>query len=206
MHVAGIDWSLTKIGVRVFRSDGSTSGALVESKPLGSTLDSRLTRTRSAVRRTLAAALVGYDKETDPLPLFLIEAPIYGNVNITDKVTGKLKPMGGGSHAHDRSGGWWLLVHLLAKEGLVVEVQNSTIKRYITTKGNASKDAVLAAAVKHFPHIDIADNNVADACALAAMGARRLGFPQELGKLNTIAESALDVVPWPQLVDRKTTE
>lgn len=83
--------------------------------------------------------------------------------------------------AHDRAGLWWLVVARLTGAGLnVVEVPPSVVKTYATGKGNASKDAVLAAVVLRYQHqLTVPGNNEADALVLAAMGARFTGTPLE---------------------------
>lgn len=58
-------------------------------------------------------------------------------------------------------------------------VTPAQLKTYATGKGNASKDAVLAAAVKRYPAWDITGNDVADAVVLMAIGSRLLGHPIE---------------------------
>ena len=53
--------------------------------------------------------------------------------------------------------------------------------KYATGRGNAPKDQVLAATIKRYPHLDIIDNNAADAVLLASAGLRVLGsaYPNE---------------------------
>lgn len=73
-----------------------------------------------------------------------------------------------------------------------VEVPPATLKKYATGVGNAKKDAVLAAAVKRFPHIDVTGNDEADALWLAALGADLLGEPMlELPATNRAALAKL---------------
>ncbi|UXE04382.1 RuvC-like resolvase [Mycobacterium phage Funsized] len=49
--------------------------------------------------------------------------------------------------------------------------------KFATGKGNAAKDAVLAAAIKLFPHADISDNNEGDAAIVGAVVCQQLGVP-----------------------------
>lgn len=49
--------------------------------------------------------------------------------------------------------------------------------KYATGKGNAQKDAVLAAAIRRWPDVDIDGNDIADALVLAAIGCRSRGTP-----------------------------
>lgn len=183
-RVVGVDSSLTGSGVARIDERGI---ALARIGSKGSKVDdlaSRTTRLRGNVRRILDFALDGLDRQArGPLPVFAIEAPI---------------PTPGG-HAHDRSGQWWLLVHLLSKEGIVVEISPSSVKLYATGKGNAEKDAVLAAAVRTFPDLEVDGNDKADGLWLAAMVRRQLGAPIETSR-SKVAVAALDRVRWPSAI------
>lgn len=183
-RVVGIDSSLTGSGV-VRIDERGIAVATIGSK--GRKIDSladRTTRLRGNVRRVLDFALDGLDRQArGPLPVFAIEAPI---------------PTPGG-HQHDRSGQWWLLVHLLSKEGLVVEIAPTSLKLYATGKGNADKDAVLAAAIRTFPDVDVQGNDVADGLWLAAMVRRQLAAPIERSR-TAVSVAALDRVRWPSAI------
>jgi crossover junction endodeoxyribonuclease RuvC len=99
---------------------------------------------------------------------------------------------------HDRSGLWWLVldpVHWDGRARDVVEVPPTCRAKYATGKGNAPKDAVLAAAIRRFPDWDITGNDVADAVILAAMGARHLGHP--IDQMPAAHLTAMAAVRWP---------
>lgn len=49
--------------------------------------------------------------------------------------------------------------------------------KFATGKGTASKDQVLAAAIKLFPEADISDNNEGDAAIVGAVVCQQLGLP-----------------------------
>ncbi len=101
----------------------------------------------------------------DGADLIIIEGPSYGSNT--------------GSQ-HDRSGLWWLIVDNLIDHGHpVVEVSPHQRQMYATGRGNASKDQVLAAAIKRYPLWDITGNDIADAVILTAIGARAIGRPIE---------------------------
>lgn len=54
--------------------------------------------------------------------------------------------------------------------------------KYATGKGggkDAGKDAVLAAAIRTYPHLDITGNDIADAVIFLAIGRRLTGQPME---------------------------
>lgn len=168
----GLDLSLTATGIAV--TDGSPQGAgcfLVKSK--GTLKDSlamradRLSDLDHSIRQTIpAGAIVG------------IETPAYNQTS--------------GNH-HDRSGLWWLVVSGLAPYYRIVEFSTTQVKKYATGKGNAGKDEVMIAAVKRYPEFGIVDNNTADAVLIAAMTARKFGYPIEesLPKVNLAALGAV---------------
>lgn len=102
-----------------------------------------------------------------------------------------------GSH-HDRSGLWWMVVDDLAeREILVAEVAPTTLKKFATGKGTASKTAVVDAVARRWPEVETGgDDNVADALVLAKMGVCHLGENDfEMPKVNL---SSLDAVRWPE--------
>lgn len=180
-RVVGVDSSLTASGVARIDERGIALAVLGSQGRQIDDLATRTTRLRGNVRRVLDFALDGLDRQArGPLPVFAIEGPAF-----TTK-----------GHAHDRSGQWWLLVHLLSKEGLVVEIPPSSMKLYATGRGGADKDEVLAAAIRAFPDADVRNNNAADALWLAAMVRRQLGAPIEKSR-SKVSAAALDRVRWP---------
>jgi len=177
MIVVGLDLSLTATGIAVNRDDEPAEWTWrVRSKGTkADTLDDRAQRLGELARRILRA--VGNPD------LVIVEAPAFAQVS--------------GSH-HDRSGLWWLVVEpLLALVCPVAEVAPTTLKKYATGKGNASKDEVLAAIIRRYPMCNPADNNEADALALMAMGLDHLGEP--LADVPAINRQALAAVHWPQV-------
>jgi len=101
-----------------------------------------------------------------------------------------------GGQQHTRGGLWWVTVDGLLRRSVPILVVPPTVRaKYATGKGNASKDQVLASAIKRYPAIDITGNDIADAVLLAAIGARMLGDPMEerepsaacLGALKTLS-------------------
>jgi len=98
---------------------------------------------------------------------------------------------------HLMGGMWWMVMHVLWLDGFtdanVVVVPPSALKKYATGTGNASKDEVLAAVVRRYISVPVADNNEADALVLAAMAADYHGFPiAEVPKANRQA-----LAKWP---------
>ncbi|AXN53275.1 RuvC-like resolvase [Mycobacterium phage Thonko] len=56
-------------------------------------------------------------------------------------------------------------------------VGTSQRAKYVTGKGNADKDTVMLAVARQWPEAEVANNNEADALAVAAVAAHRIGFP-----------------------------
>lgn len=84
--------------------------------------------------------------------------------------------------AHDRAGLWWFLYDGLAMRygaGSVLTPEPNLRAKYVTGKGNAGKDEVMAAVIRRYPSAPVSNNNEADAVAWAAIGARLLGSPIE---------------------------
>ncbi len=159
-HVVGLDLSLTSTGVA--RTLVGTTETVVEVR----TVKSSGTKTDSwEQRHRRLYGLVGDIAHTVPRrALVMLEAPAYS------RTTGS---------QHDRSGLWWMVYsELTIAYGLTVMPIGPTVRaKYATGKGNASKDTVLAAAVRRYPDIDITGNDTADAVILMAIGCRLLGTP-----------------------------
>jgi crossover junction endodeoxyribonuclease RuvC len=172
--VVGIDFSMTSTGIA--RSDGLLTHVFSKGKQDDS-LQAREARLRRIVREVV--------KYVDGAELVLIEGPSYASKF---------------GHAHDRSGGWWLLVSaLLEAVPRVVEITPTSRMTYATGKGNAAKDLVLAETVKRYPQWDVKDNDAADALVLCAMGMDHLGHPiVELPQTHrrTLAKVAWPVMTW----------
>ena len=178
MRVIGLDLSLTATGFALIEDDTITVRTIT-SKPHGDSLADRQARLHNLVADLLLAHL-----PIDPIDLVVIEQPAFS------RTTG---------HHHDRSGLWWLVVDAIWgwREEItpMAEVSPTTLKKYATGKGNAAKDTVLLATARRFPHVDLRDNNMADALWLAAMGARHLGSPiDDMPKAHL---AAMDAVRWP---------
>ena len=75
-----------------------------------------------------------------------------------------------------------------------VDVKPSTLKKFATDKGNAPKDAMLAAAIRRFG-FEGSDNNEADAWLLRAMGLAYYDGGVTAGYMT----EALTKVEWPKL-------
>lgn len=76
----------------------------------------------------------------------------------------------------------------------IANVPPSTVKLWATGKGNAPKDAVLAAAVRRWP--DINDNNIADAAWLRDL-AEHAYSGKDTPEIPAAKARALIAVEWP---------
>jgi hypothetical protein len=166
-QVVGLDLSLTSTGFACNRL-GDPHAYVRTIKSTGHKDDPWTYRLRRL--STLA------DRILEDIPdraLVVLEAPSYGSQ------TGA---------QHDRSGLWWMVYDSLSTYGgrVVVPVAPTARAKYATGKGNAGKDAVLAAVVRRYPLIEVEGNDEADAVALMAIGNRLAGKPIDdpMPKLN----------------------
>lgn len=170
--VVGIDPSLTSTGVAVIDPNKPYPRTLTVASKGKADADwgARAARIFSLARSIAHHVPMG--------SLVIIEAPAYS------------RSMATSASQHDRAGLWWELYRLLDDEqdARIIAVPPTVRAKYATGKGNASKDAVLAAAVRRYTNTDIGGNDMADAMVLAALGARLIGAPvDEVPKLNLTA-------------------
>lgn len=78
----------------------------------------------------------------------------------------------------------------------LVDVPPACLKRYATGKGNAPKDAMIAAAIRRFG-FEGSDNNEADAFLLWCMASHAYGAP--VTKVTQVQAASLEAVMWPVL-------
>jgi len=131
---------------------------------MGATLLNDLARITHIATVVREFAAYGPGHVAHPADLAVIEGPAYSRGQM------------GGQHA--KAGSWWLIVDNLASAGIPILVVPPNVRAmYATGKGNAGKDEVLAAVVKRYPGYDVDSNDIADALAMCALGARLLGHP-----------------------------
>lgn len=154
--VVGIDLSLTSTALAAYHT-GTGELYLHRVRSTGSTSDTlamKIARYRTLATNVVSAALVCCP----------VAVAIEGAQFSTSKDTS----------AHRRAGLWWRVVDLVDEAGVpVVEVPVSTVKKWGTGKGNASKDMMLAAAVRRWPQVT--QNDEADAAHLADLLAYLVG-------------------------------
>ena len=156
---AGIDPSLTNTGVAIQAHETSPT-CIRQVKSAGKTDDTWEARGQRIITLATQAARIIHHGT-----LVVIEAPSYGSR---------------GGAQHDRAGLWWEIHHRLrANDCTVIAATPSQRMKYVTGKGRADKDQVLASAIRRYPHLDISNNNTADAVIFMAMAARLAGQPIE---------------------------
>lgn len=158
-HVVGLDLSLTSTGIARTLADGERFALVHTITSSGCKTDTWEQR-----HRRLGRIAVDVAECVPQRTLVMLEAPSYASAT--------------GSQ-HDRSGLWWMTYTKLSwiEDVTIVPVPPAVRAKYATGKGNASKDAVLAAAVRRYPDIDVSSNDIADAVILMAIGCRLLGHP-----------------------------
>lgn len=148
----GLDVSLTASGVAVVTEHGITTSR-VESKGVkDATSEQHVVRMQSIARRIIDAIPVS------DATIVGMEGPSYGS----------------GPAQHTMGGIWWHVRDALQREGLDVWIVTpSTVKKYATGAGNASKDKVLSAVIRRYAAAaDVDTNDEADALVIAAILAR----------------------------------
>lgn len=159
-RVVGIDPSLTSTGI----ADSTGHTLRVRGPRMGATLLddlARMTHIATVVREFCA---YGPGHVAHPADLAVIEGPSFG------------QGRQGGTHA--RAGLWWLIVDGLTCAGIpIAVVPPATRAMYATGSGSAGKDTVLAAVIKRYPAWQVDGNDIADALAMCALGARLIAHP-----------------------------
>lgn len=156
MITAGLDLSLASTGLCVLDTEtGEASVRTIRTKANGVTPTHYLERFD-----VIAAELIDATMDADLIAVegrgFMVKA--------------------GAEAQHQLSGLWWHVWRLTRPD---LEVNPTTIKKYATGTGNASKDVVLANAVRRYPAAAIMGNDEADAAVLAYLLARLAGHPAE---------------------------
>lgn len=172
MIVVGLDLSLASTGVAVVRA-GHVFLHRVDAAADDGALQS-WRRIKSTASRTVGHVPAG--------ALVVLEGPSWGS------------RFGKPDERHAQR--WIVRGTLLERGHEVVVVSPRTRAKYAADDGNAKKRAVLASMRTRHPGLTIRDHNMADALALAAMGARSLGSPID-GEPTKEQNEAMGAVSWP---------
>jgi crossover junction endodeoxyribonuclease RuvC len=101
-------------------------------------------------------------------------------------------------HHLTRAGLWHIVMEYIDNASIPYAIVSPTsLKKYVTGRGNASKDEVIAAAIRRWPDAPINGNDEADAYALQAMGLDQLGHPP--AAMPMVHREALTKVTWPEV-------
>lgn len=165
--VLGLDLSLTATGVAL--PDGSTR--LIK---LGSCCNRGMKRLASIRRQVLGMV------QESGAELVSVEGYSFGSRD---------------SHAHALGELGGVIRLALSEAGVpYIDVPPSSLKKYATGKGNATKELVLVHAVRRLEYPG-SDNNEADALWLRALGLDFLGSPVvEMPQLNRTALEKIDLI------------
>lgn len=143
-----------------------------------------LRATRARIR-SIARQVMNFMPEAG---VFVIEAPAINSV---------------GGKKIERVWLYGMLVDRLLTRGPVVAVQPTTRAAYAANNGRAKKPEVLAAIRAAHPLLRVPDDNIADAVALLAMGARFLDQPID-GQPSVKQLKAMRAPAWPDLEEEST--
>ncbi|ERG63493.1 hypothetical protein L332_03360 [Agrococcus pavilionensis RW1] len=172
MYVLGVDASLTSTGLAWLDTDEPAewwTGRIREAAPVkgGTWLREQAARMDRIAYEVRDVAL-GHDGSGLPVDLVVLEGPSFSSR---------------GAGARDVAGLWWSIAReLLVRDIEVLVIEPATRAKYATGRGRgvgASKHDVLAQVRATYPLADVPQHDVADAVALAALGARVKGFPVE---------------------------
>lgn len=176
MHVLGLDPSLRCTGASIVGDSG-----IVFPTRFPTTATSGLLEQREQIRYIVGSVL-RFAPAHDLLTV--IERPYVP------------QGQGGAGGLIERAWLFGMLVDQLSQRGPVVQVRAKTRAKYGAHNGNADKRAVKAAIREAFPNVKVRDDNEADSIALAAMGARHLGWPID-GAPSKAQTEAMAAVVWP---------
>lgn len=175
--VLGLDLSLAHTGAASLTDRGTVATWLLETAPASGVLDvdARLSR--------IARWVMG--RVTTGTVLAVIEAPSYGSQH---------------GQQHERAGLHWRVIRgLVAREIPIAVCPPTTLKKWATGSGRASKPDMRDAVARLWPGRGLArvSEHEIDALALAGLGAQWLGWE---GPWLGPSPTALATVQWPERV------
>lgn len=177
MITLGLDLSLVKTGFAVLKDGKLINSGLIKSKPSGDTPLHELVRLMGIVGKI--------EEVIDKTGLG------YGNPDLV--IVENLAFMARNSTALTQLAGLSYLVRemLFGKSIFFAMVAPTTLKKFVTGKGNADKNLVMMEIYKQYGHSAL-DDNEADAYALAALGAAVLGKP--INKLTRPQSEVVELI------------
>lgn len=174
MIIAALDPSLTSFGLARFQT-GVVSPTLGRVRP------------KAKGHQRLAELLTAVDEYSYAADVVALEGLAFGAK---------------GSAVTDLAGLHWLIRHHLWASGRPYAVVNPRSRmKWVTGKGNASKDECLAAVIRRWPGLDITGNDVADAFTMLAMTCEAYGLP--LAVMPADRGAVLQAIEWPRLKGTK---
>lgn len=175
--ILGVDFSLRATGLAVLCDDGTTDVATVTAPQDDGTVKSVVERLTSIADQIEAWADLGAG-DTVVIEGVLHHAP--------------------GARRDVMMAGWWWVASRVAAlvDDPIIVVTPKTRAKFATGNGNAGKEAVVEQVTARYPQFDVGgDDNIADAVALVAIGARLAGRPIDpdlpptnLSALQTLTE------------------
>lgn len=157
--ILGIDYSLTCTGLAVLCGDGSTDTCTIKTSPDDGSVESMIQRLEFIAEKVEAWADLGA-----------------GDTVVIEGLLHHAKS----AHRAKIIGGWFAIARRVAPlvDDPIIVVPPKTRALYATGNGAAKKPEVVEKVTARYPQFDIrGDDNIADAVALVAIGARMLGRP-----------------------------
>lgn len=176
-RIVGLDVSLTGTGVAALYRDGRVvTDTFVTKGRRGDSIQARGHR-MDEIAEGVAAWLTPERPE-----LIVFEGPV-----------SVARP---GGSTWDRAGLWWRLMDMALAVAPVAIAAPTARAKWAAGKGNADKAAVAVAVARRYPSVDLSTSDEADALALAAMGAQRVGWvePANEGERLAMAGMQCDTV------------
>lgn len=173
MRVLGIDTSLTGTGLALIDVTTAPAGAVPEGVPTAWEMDTvRVAAPKPSAdksKRAMARRVkVLMDQVED---CFREDRPDHVGME-------GLAYTAGNASAWVLAWVWGEAIALCEKYDVPLTIVAPTARaKFATGKGTASKDQVLAAAIKLFPEADISDNNEGDAAIVGAVVCQQIGLP-----------------------------
>lgn len=176
MITIGLDLSLAKTGIVILRDKDVIFSGLIKSKPSGKDPKSETKRLMGIVDEIFST--IDDKIGTEEPNLVLIEGIAFMARNST-----ALSQLSGLSYL--------TRAELVLNDWPLVVVAPTTLKKFVTGKGNVEKDKMMMCIYRDYG-FEAIDNNVSDAFSLAACGMALLGAP--LKKITKPQEEVINLL------------